>query len=107
MKFNMTKEESTLLLHKVLQLSAKFTKADVIDAFITKIGNQVVIIDKDKTAKAYQQLTSKIITKYLSIDQFFSMVNLDKSKIMHYYMMEKVLFSVFDQTKGSSLAVNA
>jgi hypothetical protein len=61
----------------------------------------VVIIDKDKTAKAYQQLTSKIITKYLSIDQFFSMVNLDKSKIMHYYMMEKVLFSVFDQTKGS------
>ncbi len=34
------------------------------------------------------------------------MVNLDKSKIMHYYMMEKVLYNVFEQTKGSSQAVN-
>ena len=34
------------------------------------------------------------------------MVNLDKSKIMHYYMMEKVLYGVFEQKKGSSLAVD-
>jgi hypothetical protein len=68
MKFNMTKEESTLLLQKVLNLSGKFTKADVINAFIQTIGNQVVIIDKDKIAKAYQELTAKIIKKYLSVD---------------------------------------
>lgn len=98
----MTKEESTLLLQKVLNLSGKFTKADVINAFIQTIGNQVVIIDKDKIAKAYQQLTAKIIKKYLSVDQFFQMVNLEKSKIMHYYMMERVLFNVFDLTKEDS-----
>ena len=30
------------------------------------------------------------------------MVNLEKSKIMHYYMMERVLFNVFDLTKEDS-----
>jgi hypothetical protein len=38
MKFNMTKEESTLLISKVLKLSGKLTKVDVINAFINTIG---------------------------------------------------------------------
>jgi hypothetical protein len=57
MKFNMTKEESTLFISKVLNLTGKLTKIDVINAFINTIGKQVVVIDNDKTANAYQQMT--------------------------------------------------
>jgi hypothetical protein len=53
----MTKEESTLFISKVLNLTGKLTKIDVINAFINTIGKQVVVIDNDKTANAYQQMT--------------------------------------------------
>jgi len=41
MKFNMNISESTLFLKKVLGLTGNFSKQDVINKFISKLGSQV------------------------------------------------------------------
>lgn len=45
MKFNMTREESTTLITKVLNADAK---ADIIEKFIEIIGKDVSLLDKPK-----------------------------------------------------------
>jgi hypothetical protein len=45
MKFNMTKSESSLFLKRVLCLSGAFSKNEMIERFIQKVGKDVEVID--------------------------------------------------------------
>ncbi len=45
MKFNMTREESNMLITKVLNASSR---GEIIEKFIEIIGKQVVILDKQR-----------------------------------------------------------
>ena len=47
MKFNMNISEATLFLKKVLGLTGDFSKQDVIDRFIKKVGRKVHLLEKD------------------------------------------------------------
>ena len=53
MKFNMNITESTLFLQKVLKLTGKFSKNDVIERFIEKVGKNVVLLEKAKVMQGY------------------------------------------------------
>ena len=53
MKFNMNITESTLFLQKVLNLTGKFSKNDVIEKFIEKVGKHVVLLEKAKVMLGY------------------------------------------------------
>ena len=91
MKFNMTKSESALFLKRVLCLTGTYSKTDLIDRFISKIGKDVEIIEKEKINKAYQELTVIIVEFYPNVEEFLDKNNFEKVKIMHYYLVEKIL----------------
>jgi len=48
MKFNMDIKESILFLNKVLGLTGSFTKQDIIEKFIAKIGKQIKLLEKEQ-----------------------------------------------------------
>lgn len=103
MKFNMTKAESALFIKRILCLTGEFTKESLIERFILKIGSQVEILAKEVVAKAYQDLAVCILEKYQSIEEFFTQNNLQKSKFMHYYLVEKMLHGIF-KGKGGQIS---
>jgi hypothetical protein len=48
MKFNMDIKESILFLNKVLGLTGNYTKQDIIEKFIAKIGKQIKLLEKEQ-----------------------------------------------------------
>ena len=48
MKFNMDIKESTLFLTKILGLSGNYTKQDIIEKFIAKVGKHIKLLEKEQ-----------------------------------------------------------
>jgi hypothetical protein len=99
MKFNMTKVESAIFLKKVLCLTGKYQKEEMIERFISKIGKEVAVLDKDKVTKAYLELTIAILAQNKNVDEFLSKNNFDKTKIMHFYLVEKIISATLKTSK--------
>lgn len=94
MKFNTTKAESSQFLRKVLEIQGKYTKGELMGKFIEKVGDDVVIIDKDKIANAYKELAVLILEQHATVEEFLSKNNFERVKVMHFYLVEKVILRV-------------
>jgi hypothetical protein len=102
MKFNMTKAETTLFLKRVLNMPAVFSKEQMIATFIKKIGGEIEIINKDIISSAYSELVALILQQSGSIDEFLKQHNFDKTKVMHYYLVEKIMNKVLLLRRASA-----
>lgn len=91
MKFNVTKAESSLFQRRVLCLQAPYSKQQLIQRFIQNVGKDVTLIDKDQIAKHYTRLVANILQQQPSVDEFLKVNGFDKVKIMHYYLVEKIV----------------
>ena len=98
MKFNMTKGDSGLFLRSVLGYTrSTSSKSEMVDLFVAKIGSEINILDKEKVEVCYLELTANILEQYPSVEDFLQKNNFEKAKLVHYYLVEKMLATVFKQ----------
>lgn len=58
------------------------------------MGKDVELIDKDTIAQYYTELVALIIEQSNTVEDFLKAHAFDKSKIMHYYLVEKIMNKV-------------
>ena len=98
MKFNMTKGDSGLFLRSVLGYTrSTSSKSEMVDLFVAKIGSEINILDKEKVEACYLELTANILEQYPSVEDFLQKNSFEKAKLVHYYLVEKMLATVLKQ----------
>ena len=98
MKFNMDIKESMLFLNKILGLTGNYNKQDIIEKFIAKVGKHIKLLEKEQVTQAYRELTVHIVNKFQTVQQFLNLNSLDSTRVIHFYLLEKMMKQVLSNT---------